>query len=122
MLIFPDIPKHLYSHFIRGYFDGDGSFYTFPDNGLLRCGFKIVSTFNFCNSINDIFKEMLDVNLSIRLAYPNENNITSTISTLNKDNVMKIMDWLYCGANRYLERKHSKYLAFLNSLNNSLPD
>ena len=122
ILTFPDIPKSLYSHFIRGYFDGDGSFYTFSDNGLLRCGFKIISTLDFCNSVNKIFNEQLGIDLSVQLAHPNENTITSVLQTLSKKNVIKIMDWLYCDANRYLERKHSKYLAFLENLNTSLLD
>ena len=122
VLTFPDIPDFLHSHFIRGYFDGDGSFYTFQDNGLLRCGFKIISTFDFCNSVNKIFQNKLGVNLSLQLAHPEENDITSVLQTLSKKNVIKIMDWLYYDANRYLERKHSKYLAFLNELNNSLSD
>ena len=115
VLDFPKISESLYSHFIRGYFDGDGSFYTFLDNGLLRCGFKIISTYNFCIAVNDILQNELDVNLSLCLSNPNNNNITSVLSSLSKTNVIKIMDWLYLDANRYLERKHSKYLAFLDN-------
>ena len=61
--IFDNIPDNLKHHFIRGYFDGDGTVGIYKN----KCGFGIVS----CNkklleSILDFIKEEINTNTSIK--------------------------------------------------------
>lgn len=122
VLEFPNcIPNNLLSHFIRGYFDGNGSLYSFYDkqNEKQRVGIKIVSTNSFCFSVKRIIAEMLGINMSVCVCNPNNNTITSTVSSLSRKNVEQIMNWLYKDANLFMKRKHQKYKELFN-INNSL--
>lgn len=49
--IFPNIPDHLYRHFIRGYFDGDGSIYN-SRRSKLEWHFSIVSGLKFLTDLS----------------------------------------------------------------------
>jgi intein/homing endonuclease len=49
VLKFPDIPKEMYRHFIRGYFDGDGSLCLHINKrGKFQPLLSITSTDDFC--------------------------------------------------------------------------
>lgn len=48
------IPKEMLSHFIRGYFDGDGSIY--KKNNYNSCGLTIVGSKTICEQFLDYFK------------------------------------------------------------------
>lgn len=121
VLEFPKIPESMYRHFIRGYFDGDGSLYKFKDNhnNTERYGFKITSTNAFCNSVKNIFETCLSVKSHVSLSHPDLNEVTSDLKIYRKADIKKILDWLYADANRYLTRKHDKYIEFLEYINNS---
>lgn len=115
---FDKIPKDLLRHFIRGYFDGDGT--VFKDRKYLKT--------NICS----ICKEML---LDIQKIYI-ENNIESrinveirygkkcidpqgNISKTHKDmfrlyvskkhEIYKLYNFMYDNSNIYLERKFKKF-------------
>lgn len=115
ILEFPDekfIPRELWRHFIRGYFDGDGCINI---NGTIN----ILSTKNFVSKINDIFLNEIFIENSgnIRLAKKN-NDITCSI-LFRKNDSKKILDWFYTDSKIYLKRKYDRYInAFY--LNNSL--
>lgn len=120
-LSFPNLSESLVSHFIRGYFDGDGSLYSFCDQKIIRYGFSIISTNEFCNKVKDIIKSQLGINLNLTIAHPENNNITSVLKTLDRYSIKKILDWLYMDADVFLKRKHDRYiLYFYNEQNNSL--
>ena len=71
VLTFPELPKELISHFIRGYFDGDGSVFVHRDShsketrdylGINICGTKeflegFVKHLDFLNENSCIYKE-----------------------------------------------------------------
>lgn len=114
-LTFPkSLDESLYSHFIRGYFDGDGSIiYT-----SYKYIWKIVSTKDFCESVKKIIESKFNIKLSMEYNIHN-NGVTSVVRSQDKTNVKRIMDWLYEDAELYLKRKYNYYNNIYN-INNSL--
>jgi intein/homing endonuclease len=58
------INKNLYSHFIRGYFDGDGCICLskkWANNSL-----SIVSNYDFCFDLQNVIKKYVNVNIYVR--------------------------------------------------------
>lgn len=97
----PNINDELIHHFIRGFFDGDGSF-TFTENK--RNGTKIV-----CASDN--FREFIIKELSnndIEIKYYGE----ISLFIQNKVNNNKFYNYIYNNATIYLERKKEIYERF----------
>lgn len=103
VLKFPNISPDLRHHFIRGYFDGDGSFSKSHD------GYK----FNMCGT-----KEFLN-DLSLQIGFPNRklsrrykkrktNNYYLEIG--GRLQVIAIGDYMYRDATVYLKRKHQRYM------------
>ena len=109
-LKFPDIDPKLYSHFIRGYFDGDGSIIHGKRNDFKA---NITSTENFCKRTMEIISGSINLDGRIskdKVMLSHGNDITSTLIYAGNRRVEKVLDWLYVGATIYLERKHKKYL------------
>lgn len=115
-LEFPDsISDDLIRHFVRGYFDGDGSLAKNED----RC--TIISTESFCKSLANIVTNELDIHCSIMLCHGNKDKPTRTFQIAGKNQVKKFLDWLYLDAKLYLCRKHSLYLSkYYQNTDNSL--
>jgi hypothetical protein len=103
----------LQRHFIRGYFDGDGSISSCPRKGKpnsLDWDWSIVSTNDFCGSVIDIVTTTLNIYCTKRLSDPKINNITHKMEISGSNQILKIMEWLYKDATIFLIRKHNKYL------------
>ncbi len=101
------VPTHLLSHFIRGYFDGDGSIaFYLRDNRLKQC-VSMVSTIDFCTKLIDFAKNKLNIHFSI-YKYPNNSTMSINISSTN--GCKYFLDWLYKDATIYLDRKYDKYM------------
>lgn len=118
-LTFPDINEDLLPHFIRGYFDGDGS----VTQGRRNTNFilTITSTNNFCEKLKDVVEKNVGINCHIYDA-SNHNDITKVFTTSGKLQVKALLDWLYKDADMYLERKHKRYIQYFyenNNINNS---
>ena len=104
---FPNISENLYSYFIAGLFDGDGSISFYGTNkSFLRC--NLIST-----------KEILDfINLYLKENYNIDTKICSLVSK-NKKNVykqywykdtLKFLNFIYQGDKEiYLTRKYKIY-------------
>lgn len=107
-ITFPNfLNKNLYRHFIRGYFDGDGSI---TCGGYQVCGnkdfnIKIVGTKELLNS----FKEILGVNTTLSQRHPDRNVNNYSITIGGNLQVRRIMDYLYKDSTIYLIRKYKKY-------------
>lgn len=119
-LSFPDIREDLLPHFIRGYFDGDGSIAqgTKITNFILT----ITSTNTFCNKLKDIIEKNVGINCHIYDA-SNHNGITKVFTTTGRQQVKALLDWLYKDADMYLERKYNRYIQYfynLEGINNTL--
>lgn len=110
------IQLNLQWHFIRGYFDGDGSIglYNPPSSrGKSKiASFSLVSTESFCLSISNIFKEELNIVCKLRTRFPERCNNTRMIQIGGNIQVRRILDKLYDNATIFLNRKYSIYQEF----------
>lgn len=98
--------SELQRHFIRGYFDGDGSINCNEDN-YNAYKFSIVSTLNFCQNVDRVINEQLKIHFCYDY---NKNGITTTISVNGNRQILELMNWLYKDATIYFSRKYQKYL------------
>ncbi len=114
-ITFPNIDESLYSHFIRGVFDGDGCIHN--SNGKTRHLCSIVGTYDLCNFLKDYFEKM-GITSHVREA-SNHNGITAVFEIWKKDSVMKFLDFIYFDAEMYLERKYQRYLNCVNEYEKS---
>lgn len=120
-LEFPNIDKKYYKHFIRGYFDGDGSLVQqIKNNNNHPVLVTITSTDCFCKKILDIINHELNINGCITEASC-KNGITKVLSISGRNACKKFLDWIYTDANLYIKRKYNRYLDYYN-INNSLLD
>lgn len=102
-LVFPRcVSDVLLRHFVRGYFDGNGT--------ISANTFSIVSTKAFCEEL----KKRIDSTLGLQYGFlkeaSNHNGITYVLSYYRKDEIKKILEWLYDNADMLLRRKYEKYL------------
>lgn len=115
-LSFPTaLNEDYYSHFIRGYFDGDGSI---PSNQN-DMHVSLVSTLDFCQAIQQILKKELNINSSIYLCHKKDSP-TRTLSIAGRIQTKKFLDYIYKDADLYLQRKYVLYQLKYGSINNSL--
>lgn len=101
VLTFPNIREDLVNHFIRGYFDGDGS--VSISNGQLS--FSIIGTENFLDTCVE--------KMSLHHNKKSMNGKAYSINYHGNNLVKKIYNYLYKDATVYLERKREKFLAVL---------
>lgn len=98
---FPNIDRKYYRHFIRGYFDGDGSIYV--NNG--RNDLSIVSaSLIFLKRIQEILKN--DINVTSKIY--NEQNY-HRLKIFRKNDVLHIYKYMYNYSYVFLERKKNKF-------------
>lgn len=112
-LTFPEIvTPDLYSHFIRGYFDGDGSYCIRND---LKYGRRDMITFtsteSFCKSLKEIINTYTQATGGGIYDASCHNGITKVLSFSGRNQTKLILDWLYQDAKLYLQRKYEKYLS-----------
>ncbi|HRZ18502.1 MAG TPA: LAGLIDADG family homing endonuclease [Methanofastidiosum sp.] len=111
-LIFPTfISKHLISHFIRGFFDGDGSISISlrKNENKLQGSFCIAAPIKFLDSIQDIFINELGFN---KMKYSNlrtKNPIVKVLSYSGSHNLLKLREYLYQNSTICLTRKKEKF-------------
>jgi len=105
-ITFPDesiLPIELRNHFIRGYFDGDGSIWF--DKSKNNYKGQFVGTFDFLTSINNI----IDIgNRKVRKAN-NRNNGIYRLDYGGNLNMLKLKDYLYKDATIYMKRKYNRF-------------
>lgn len=109
VLTFPSqdiVPAHLTHHFIRGYFDGDGSFSkTNKPNSPYTI--KICGTKEFLNGLSN------HINYPNRLLnrrHKEKTNNNYSIEIGGRQQVMAIGKYMYENATVYMERKHERYI------------
>lgn len=102
-ITFPSIPKPMQRHFIRGYFDGDGSL------TISKCRGKTVYRVMFAGNANFLtdLQRVLQDNLSIKPVALTKHKSIYVLSYVS--DAKAILDWLYKDATVYLERKHQRY-------------
>lgn len=100
------VPHHLLHHFIRGYFDGDGSFSKNGDNYKLDYSIKICGTAEMLNGIKNAAGVGYTVNLLKRYDY-DKNNWYLHLS--KQKDVLILADIMYKDATIFLDRKYKRY-------------
>lgn len=110
-IVFPTfLPDHLLSHFIRGYFDGDGNIYI--DKKRNKCQTQTVGTKDFCEHLSSILIKMGCKNNIKHPKQCNENTFIIQTSGNKSSNIF--LSWIYKNADMKLERKYNTYLTFSN--------
>ena len=99
----PHIPKDLIRHWVRGYFDGDGSFHISKQGYLC---FSVLGTEEILSYILKGFNSKCNANLKIGW----DRTIRQTGTCGNK--AVLFLDWIYEECDYYLPRKYNKYLEF----------
>ncbi|MDF2673991.1 MAG: hypothetical protein K0R09_2259 [Clostridiales bacterium] len=98
--------KNLYNHFIRGYFDGDGSL-VLSKNSI---NFKICGTKEFLSRLFDIFNSVSIYDFKYNLYKRKKDDKNNYyISYGGKQKTYSILNFLYGNSTVYLDRKKEKY-------------
>lgn len=105
---FPNIDFKLMNHFIRGYFDGDGSICSYIDtyDNRTRNNFEILGTKEFLNIMQDILVEKCEIKKTA-LHKTHSEGITR-ISYKGNKSIIKIRNYLYYNAITYLTYKKER--------------
>lgn len=99
----PNIPDNLIKHFIRGYFDGDGTVYINSKADSLRVGFY--GTKELLMSVQKYLNEKIET--SLNLIY--EKSGCWLLSYAKLSDIKKIYDYLYSDSELFLKRKKLKF-------------
>lgn len=106
----PAMPKEYMRHFIRGFFDGDGSvWYSMKSSGYIDTAACIA-----CMSVSflqDILNELGFGNLSIKDNPP-------TLNFYSKTNLLKLYEYMYSDGGFCLRRKKEKFELVIQSTEN----
>ncbi len=121
VLEFPEwLDKSLYSHFIRGYFDGDGCLYLGGNKASPEV--SIVSTIMFIQRVQEIVSEVIGVEMRMK-SQKQHKPVTKVGVITGVDKIAKFLSWIYADADLKLNRKYQKYQQFLDryskNINNS---
>ena len=115
--IIPKLKKDLIRHFVRGFFDGDGSisYAKATESWLISfCG----SSKTMIDGLIDIFNDM---NVNIKPQTLDSYSIPFYIlQTRKKDNVKKLIEYMYSDATVYLDRKYSRVIGASASLRSNV--
>ncbi len=108
--ILESIPEKLIHHFIRGYFDGDGTI-TCQSNNMRIAYFNLIGIKDFLIQVQNILnKNVLSSNVvTIR---PNKNIYTLTYN--KHKNMREFYDWIYYDSTIYLNRKKIRFEQILD--------
>ncbi len=96
------VPTHLLTHWLRGMWDGDGSYYITKRN---LAGCNITSTKNICEGIQKLIKESLNIETTI---HKRKNSCIHYITLCSVAKVKKFIEWIYQDSTIYLQRKYNK--------------
>lgn len=114
LLKLPNIDDSLMSHFIRGFFDADGSVYTQASRkNLIRIEFCSVSK-TFISQLNSYLKKHHINSWRLREKPPKRKSkqMLYTIEFIKTDEVLKLIELMYKDANIKLKRKAEKCLTY----------
>lgn len=116
-LKFPNIKECLYSHFIRGFFDGDGCICVKDRldrrklyGKSMNYQFTIVGKEDVLLKIQDILVK--NIHITKTILQKEKNSFVYILHYGGKNVVTKIMQYLYKNATTYLKRKHDLYLKY----------
>ena len=110
----PVLLDNLQSHFIRGYFDGDG---------WISLNKKGYFSFGICSGSEDMIKSLQSIvcnkcNISPNKLYPNKNTKCFSFIHNSSTDIVKIANYLYKESSIFLERKKINFDVLKNDFNN----
>ena len=112
-LVFPteeQVPKELQRHFIRGYFDGDGSV-----SGDKQKQFGFVGTIDFLLPLQQILmKELSFSETKLDQRHKDRGDSIRALRYCGINQCIKFREWLYKDATIYLERKFDIFYSYVN--------
>ena len=95
------VPKEMQRHFIRGYFDGDGSI-----SGKKQKQFSIVGTIDFLTELQEILiKELGFSKTKLDNRHENKSHQIRSLRYCGKNRCIEFSIWLYKNSNIELKRK-----------------
>jgi hypothetical protein len=98
------VPNDLLRHFLRGYFDGDGSIYSLNDG---RWGFEIIATIQFCGEFRKSLMALGTPKLFGRKHHTTRELVI--VGTTCQRSLLLIRDYLYNGSTVSLDRKRKRF-------------
>jgi hypothetical protein len=112
-----EFPQHLRDHllihhFLRGYFDGDGSVYMNKGNNVPQLAFNAVGTYDFLENFRQLISANCDIDRDNKVPRKRANIFCLEYS----GNILcpKIYNYLYRDATVYLDRKFEKIRPYLS--------
>lgn len=111
VLEFPKfLPDELYSHFFRGYFDGDGCFHhNFKENKNLV---QLTSSKTFCIEAQKYIQDKLNIKVTM-MHNSGHTDQTWNLRIFAKADVKTFMNWIYSDADLFMKRKYDLYNQFV---------
>lgn len=101
---FDIVPEHLFRHFVRGFFDGDGWISSSVEKKMINIGF--VGIESFIKPLHDYLIKTLQIeNIKVK---PQQDNAAVEMSWGGLSDCEKIYNFLYNDANIFLRRKLDK--------------
>ena len=111
------VPKELIRHFIRGYFDGDGSIYfTKCDKNIEQYSIDFLGTDDFLLGVMDDLIEQNIINKKYKLEKRKEGQIVSRFRFGGNGAALRFCHYIYDNSTVYLDRKFEKYQELLKLL------
>ena len=104
----PSIQNNMYRHFIRGYYDGDGSLSFSMDKNYPRYIFSIVGANELMIGIKQKVKEEISIDLGI-----GKMKMIHRVYKKGNQQIITILNWLYQDSSVFLQRKFDKYQELL---------
>lgn len=108
-----NLSPHLVSHWIRGYFDGDG--YVAPlknKKGTKQGSIKILGQTILLQWVRYIFHTYCQTNIEQKIRNAGHSQKMWTLDYSGRKQCERIGDFLYKDANIFLERKHIRFLEY----------
>ena len=106
--IFPScVSTELMPHFIRGYFDGDGSIGITKDNQM---AISILGTNSFCISMQ---ANLAEVGIKASICHAKKGRPTKQLAIHGNTAGRRLMDWLYQNSTLHMNRKYVRYQEIL---------
>lgn len=115
-LFIPKIQEDLINHFIRGFFDGDGSVYTYlksgiPKNAKRRYTYNKIecSIIGKMSILSNIKENLYDIKTRYK---DSKTEYMKYLCISNNEDVIKFFNYLYKDATVFLERKYLKFINY----------
>lgn len=116
------VPEHLLRHFVRGYFDGDGSFSTSQrkDKTTVTGYVSIISSRGFCDSLRRVVNAESPIGGYVKTHRCASGEVVYYYVLNGANQVIAFMDWIYQDASVYLPRKRERYRQYLLQRNETM--